>query len=137
MITLNFDQLSGGAVGLIPGLIIALISFLNFRHTAAAKKMDAVDADQQRALDDRDELIRLINKQLVEPLSRQLEATRAQLKTAEQRLDLLEKTHRDAIGFIYQIWEVIRAHGLEALVPADDEPTGVHLPRKHKPAPPI
>lgn len=129
------EQLIAALLGFIPGVVLAAAAIVDNRRKAkeaetAAKTAaeTAVDADQQRALQERNELIRLIKEQLVEPLSSQLDATRTKLTAAEQRIALLEETTRSHLVFIYLQHDVIRRHGLEHEIDQADIPAGLHLP---------
>ena len=89
---------------------------------------EQADRDRQSAsLDERSDILRQINEQLLEPLKIELSEVRERLKSAEEKIDHLEDTNDHLVAFIYKLIGMARVHGYDKDILPADVPPGIHL----------
>ena len=108
----------GGGVG---------IAWLEAKRRARREAQIAKNAEQKFAVDERSEILTLINTQLVDPLKDELAEIRKRLKEAEEKIDHLEDTNDRLVAFIYKLIGMARLHGYDKDILPADVPPGIHL----------
>ncbi|MEZ2388878.1 hypothetical protein AB6813_04905 [bacterium RCC_150] len=108
----------GGGVG---------IAWFESRRRARREAQIERNAEQKFAVDERTEILGLINSQLVTPLKEELEDIRKRLKEAEEKIDHLEDTNDRLVAFIYKLIGMARFHGYDKDILPADVPPGIHL----------
>lgn len=91
-----------------------------FGKRRAERREDRADDKQERdtQITERDRLLELVNKELVDPLRVEVNELRAEVKTVKAR-------NTSLIVYVYQLLAVIRRHHLEHEIP--EPPEGVEL----------
>lgn len=87
----------------------------------------AVTQQQITALDERSDILRQINEQLLDPLKEELKEVRDRLKSAEDKIDHLEDTNDHLVAFVYKLISMARVHGYDKDILPADIPPGIHL----------
>jgi hypothetical protein len=94
-----------------------------------AKREAAIEATsaQKTALEERSDLLALINEQLLNPMKEELRDVRERLKLAEDKIGHLEDTNDRLVSFIYKLIGLARTHGYDKEILPADVPPGIHL----------
>ncbi len=108
----------GGTVG---------IAWLETRRRQRREARIEKSAEQKFAVDERTEILGLINEQLVNPLKEELADLRKRLKEAEEKIDHIEDTNDRLVAFIYKLIGLARLHGYDKDIMPADVPPGIHL----------
>ena len=114
----------GGALAGIGGTAGAWIESKRRRRREAQIQESA---EHKQALDERSDILKVINEQLLEPLKEELNDVRKRLKDAEDRIDGLEDTNNRLVAFIYKLIGLARLHGFDKDILPADVPPGIHL----------
>ena len=124
---MDWSQFTGIAGGILGGGGTVGVAWLEARRRARREAAIAVRAEQKFAVDERSEILSLINSQLVKPLQEELEDIRKRLKDAEGKIDNLEDYNNHLVSFIYKLIGLARMHGYDKEIMPADVPPGIHL----------
>lgn len=87
----------------------------------------AITQQQATALDERSDILKQINEQLLGPLKDELKEVRERLQAAENKIDHLEDTNDHLVAFVYKLLGLARLHGYDKDIMPADVPPGIHL----------
>lgn len=87
----------------------------------------AIAQQQITALDERSDILRQINEQLLDPLKEELKEVRDRLKSAEVKIEQLGATNDHLVAFVYKLLGLARLHGYDKDILPADVPPGIHL----------
>lgn len=87
----------------------------------------AITQQQATALDERSDILKQINEQLLGPLKDELKEVRERLQAAETKIDHLEDTNDHLVAFVYKLLGLARLHGYDKEILPADVPPGIHL----------
>lgn len=87
----------------------------------------AIAQQQATALDERSDILKQINEQLLGPLKDELKEVRERLQAAETKIDHLEDTNDHLVAFVYKLLGLARLHGYDKEISPADVPPGIHL----------
>jgi septal ring factor EnvC (AmiA/AmiB activator) len=118
--------LSAGA-GALGGFAATGGAWLESRRRKRNQDLAQARAEQNAALDERSDILKQINEQLLGPLKDELKDVRDRLKVAEDKIDGLEDTNNRLVAFIYKLIGLARLHGFDKDILPADVPPGIHL----------
>jgi hypothetical protein len=124
---MDFSQLGNIVGGILGGGGTVGIAWIEARRRARKETQIAKNAEQRFAVDERSEILALINTQLVDPLKEELSDLRKRLKEAEEKIDHIEDTNDRLVSFIYKLIGLARQHGYDKDILPADVPPGIHL----------
>jgi hypothetical protein len=115
------------ALGSLAGAATTGGAWLESRRRKRNQDAAQAAAAQNAALDERSDILKQINEQLLGPLKDELKDVRDRLKVAEDKIDGLEDTNNRLVAFIYKLIGLARLHGFDKDILPADVPPGIHL----------
>ena len=123
----TLQAIVNGALGAAGGVAATGGAWLESRRRKRAQDAALAATQQSAALDERSDILKQINEQLLGPLKDELKDVRDRLKAAENRIDSLEDTNNRLVAFIYKLIGLARMHGYDKDILPADIPPGIHL----------
>jgi septal ring factor EnvC (AmiA/AmiB activator) len=124
---MDWQALLSAAGGALAGFATTGGAWLESRRRKRNQDAAQAAAQQHAALDERSDILKQINEQLLGPLKDELNDVRKRLKVAEDKIDNLEDTNNRLVAFIYKLIGLARLHGFDKDILPADVPPGIHL----------
>lgn len=120
-------SVSGAAFGWLVAVTKARIEkrkLLLARQQVAER---AQDADQQRAINERSEMVKILNAEIIQPLRKELGDLRDTVNEQGVRIKSLEDQNSGLVRFIYILLGIVRKHDAIEDIQTADIPPGIHV----------
>ena len=124
---MDWHSVLNAALGAAGGVATTGGAWLESRRRKRNQDAAQAVAAQTAALDERSDILKQINEQLLGPMKDELNDVRKRLKDAEDRIDGLEDTNNRLVAFIYKLIGLARMYGYDKDILPADIPPGIHL----------
>lgn len=124
---MDWQTIVGTAGGALAGIGTTGAAWLESKRRRRREEQIQESAEHKQAVDERSDILKVINEQLLEPLKTELGEVRERLKVAEDKIDHLEDTNDRLVAFIYRLIALTRKHGVDSEILPADVPPGIHL----------
>lgn len=111
----------------LAGMATVGLAWLEARRRKRKQDRDQAVAESRAALEERTDILKQINEQLLDPLKEELREVRDRLKVAEKKIDDLDDHNNRLVAFVYKLVGMARMHGYDKDILPADVPPGIHL----------